>query len=190
MIARMADGSITIINKNLQISDRAFMTSQEEERPRASDTSDHLFELARKIIGIISTVVVLLGIMVIGLLIFYSYLITQPEVVGGHASNELKGLIVELWGRLAPFVERLASIIAPVFVLIFVLGLAQKLQKDNDSAFTVSKLLSDLPSVLALIIIVTICLLPLAGIGVPDVLNNVALVVVGFYFGKRNAEDK
>jgi hypothetical protein len=50
-----------------------------------------------------------------------------------------------------------------------------------------SKITSDLPSALALIVIITICLLPLAGVAVPDVLNNIALVVVGFYFGKREA---
>ncbi len=45
--------------------------------------------------------------------------------------------------------------------------------------------MADLPSFLAVVIVITICLLSLAGLEVPGVLNNVALVVVGYYFGKH-----
>src|SRR5262249_6306058 len=98
-------------------------------------------------------------------------------------------LLETFWGQLVPLVSQFASLVAPVIVLIFALGLLYRLGIGGASPFSSSTLLSDLPSALALVIIATICLLPLAGLEVPGVLNNIALVVVGFYFGKRKAGD-
>jgi hypothetical protein len=73
-------------------------------------------------------------------------------------------------------------------VLILLVGLVilAYLSAKGAAPFDLSKITGDLPSTLALVIILTICLLPLAGSDVPSVLNNIALVVVGFYFGKRD----
>ena len=62
--------------------------------------------------------------------------------------------------------------IAPVFVLLFALGVLYRLGQAGTISFDVSKLFSDLPSLFALLIVVTICLLPLAGLPVPDVLST------------------
>lgn len=155
-----------------------------------TDTGTQLFRLADRVIGLIYVVVWMLLIIVIGLLVFYGFLIMQPQEGMGAASIQLKDLILNIWNQLVPFVARFISLVAPVFVLIFALALLRRLGKAGASPFDTSKLLSDLPSTLALLIIATICLLPLAGLAVPDVLNNIALVVVGFYFGKRKASDE
>jgi hypothetical protein len=98
-------------------------------------------------------------------------------------------ILISLWREMLPYIGRFVQLIAPVFVLLFFLGILHRLSSVGNSSFDVSKFIGDLPSVLALIIIVTICLLPIAGFGIPDVLNNIALVVVGFYFGKRKNSD-
>ncbi|CCG97170.1 hypothetical protein; putative membrane protein [Marinobacter nauticus ATCC 49840] len=78
---------------------------------------------------------------------------------------------------------------APILVLlIVVVGIKMFIPASDESGQKI-QVLSDLPSVLALIIIGSICVLPFAGYGVPDVLQNVALVVVGFYFGRRDRND-
>ena len=167
------------------------MTDTDETNGKSlSDTGTQLFHLADKVIGLIYVVVWMLLIIVVGLLVFYGILITQPQDTVGNAANQLKDLILNVWSQLAPFVTRFASLVAPVFVLLFALGLLHRLGKGGASPFDASKLLSDFPSTLALLIIATICLLPLAGLAVPDVLNNIALVVVGFYFGKRKTSDE
>lgn len=155
-----------------------------------TDTGSQLFHLADRIIDLISLILWMLLLIVIGLLIFYGFLITQPNELMGESSSQLKELILNLWSQLTPYVARFVSLVAPVFVLIFALGLLHRLGNRGASPFVTSELLSDLPSALALLIIATICLLPLAGLVVPDVLNNIALVVVGFYFGRRKASDE
>lgn len=156
----------------------------------ANGAGDQLFHLANRIIGLISLVVYLMALIVIGLLVFYGVLLVQPHDQGAAGANQLRELIISLWGQVTPYVSRFASLVAPVFVLIFALGLLQRLGKSGASPFDMTKLLSDLPSALALLIITTICLLPLAGLDVPNVLNNIALVVVGFYFGKRKTSQE
>jgi nucleoside recognition membrane protein YjiH len=154
------------------------------------DTSDQLFHLADRVIGLIKLVVWLLALLIVGLLVFYGYLITQPQEVLGGATGHVKDLIQSLWAQMTPYVAQFVRLVAPIFVLLFALGILHRLGKEGAMPFDTSKLMSDLPSALALLIIATICLLPLAGLSVPDVLNNIALVVVGFYFGKRKTLDE
>ncbi|WMN77894.1 hypothetical protein NI385_18020 [Vibrio parahaemolyticus] len=160
----------------------------EDRKLDKDDIGHHLFHLADRIIGLLYLVVWLVAFIVIGLLIFYGYLIFNPEadVLGGQ--QQLQILIVNLWDKVGGYLASFVRLLAPMFVLIFALGVLHRLGKQGASPFNLEKLLADLPSALALIIIITICLLPLSGIGVPDVLSNIALVVVGFYFGKRELD--
>lgn len=146
-----------------------------------------LTQLASKVISLMTSIVYLLFFIAIGLISFYVYLLNQPETVSTEAAIQIKDLILSLWGQVTPYVMQLARVLAPVFVLIFAIGLLHLLSKNEAISLDASKVFSDLPSTLALLIIATICLLPLAGLEVPDVLNNIALVVVGFYFGKRES---
>ena len=161
----------------------------EEHTRDTQDTGEQLFTLASQIIGLAQLVIVLLFVIVIGLLLFYAYLIMQPTELMGGAASQLSELIRSLWSEVTPYVSAFLRLIAPVFILLFALGVLYRLSQTGASPFDVSKLFSDLPSLLALIIIITICLLPLAGLAVPEVLSNVALVVVGFYFGKRTVSE-
>ena len=103
------------------------------------------------------------------------------------ALSDIERVMLSMWDKLVPIGQQVLRFVAPVvIILLAVLGL-RTLARSGAAPFDVSKFTSDLPSALALIIIITICLLPLAGVGIPDVLNNIALVVVGFYFGKREA---
>ena len=43
--------------------------------------------------------------------------------------------------------------------------------------------LTDVPSLIAIVVIATVCLLPFLRVTVPEVLSNIALVIIGFYFG-------
>lgn len=153
-------------------------------------TEGHLFRLADRIISLITLVVWLLAIIVIGLLLAYGFIIIQVPSPNNAVAMEIQMLILKLWEQTAPYVAQFIRLVAPIVVLLFALGVLQRLGKEGALPFDTSKLLSDLPSVLALVIIVTICLLPLSGIAVPEVLNNIALVVVGFYFGKRKTSDE
>jgi hypothetical protein len=154
-------------------------------------TEEHLFHLADRVIGLITLVVGLLALVVVGLLAAFFYLLFQPQGANdGAAAQMLQVLILKLWEQTAPYVAQFIHLVSPIVILLFALGVLHRLGKEGATPFDSSKLLADLPSVLALVIIVTICLLPLSGIEVPEVLNNIALVVVGFYFGKRKTADE
>lgn len=160
----------------------------EDQNTNKKDVGYHLFHLADRIIGLLYLVIWIVAFIVIGLLIFYGVLIFNPEMDTNSGAQQLQALIVSLWEKVGGYLANFVSLVAPIFILIFALGVLHRLGKEGASPFNAEKLLADLPSVLALIIIVTICLLPLSGIGVPDVLSNIALVVVGFYFGKRELD--
>jgi len=49
----------------------------------------------------------------------------------------------------------------------------------------VSGLLSDVPSLIAVLVIGTVSIITILGILIPDPLGNIALVIVGFYFGQE-----
>lgn len=155
-----------------------------------ANSEEHLFRLADRVISLITLIVRLLAFIVIGLLFAYGALILQAPSANDGAAMQLQMLILKLWEQTTPYVAQFIRLVAPIVVLLFALGVLQRLGKEGAMPFDTSKLLSDLPSVLALVIIVTICLLPLSGIAVPEVLNNIALVVVGFYFGKRKTADE
>lgn len=153
-------------------------------------TSTELFRLADRLIGLVSLIVTILGVLAFSVLLFYLFLLVQPDGVMRSNSRELHELIVRLLEQITPYIAQFLRLLAPIFVLIFTLGVLHRLGKEGANPFNTSKLVSDLPSALALLIIATICLLPLAGLEVPSALNNIALVVVGFYFGKRKTSDE
>lgn len=162
----------------------------EDRNESQNDVGYHLFHLADKIIGLLYWVIGITALIVVGLLIFYGVLVFNPEIDKNGSTQQLQVLIVSLWEKVGGYLANFVSLVAPIFILIFALGVLHRLGREGASPFNAERLLGDLPSVLALIIIVTICLLPLSGIGVPDVLSNIALVVVGFYFGKREIDVK
>lgn len=152
----------------------------------SDNAGDNIYQLADKVLSIVQLIVVAFILLVLGLVVFYCYLLISPEIEGSSPEAVLT-LLSTLWQSVSGYVARFAALIAPVFILLFGLGVFLKL---SDSKVDLSEgILSDLPSVLALIIIVAICLLPFANIEIPQVLSNVALVVVGFYFGKRRSTD-
>ena len=53
----------------------------------------------------------------------------------------------------------------------------------------VKRLTADLHSALAILVICTVCILAILGVGIPSAVENIALVIVGYYFGRKH-EDK
>lgn len=117
---------------------------------------------------------------------FYVLLEVPPEDRRrSEALPLIERTVTTIWEKLLPVGEMALRIIAPVMVLLLAVGVLHFLARSNETPLDIGKLITDFPSLLALLIVVTICLLPLSGLPVPDVLNNVALVIVGFYFGKK-----
>ena len=162
----------------------------------AEDTQsivDPVFQLASQIVRVLNTIVLVAALVILFLVGAYIYALVGMDPNSAarvSAMADVQRIMLQVWDRLVPIGEQVLRFVAPVvIILLAILGL-RALARSGTAPFDFSKIASDLPSALALFIVVTICLLPLAGIGIPDVLNNVALVVVGFYFGRREGAVK
>jgi hypothetical protein len=149
---------------------------------------DPVYPLADRIISVLMIIVWIGGLTTLILLAAYIYALfglagdARTNVVG-----EIRLVMLTMWEKLLPIGMQVLKFIAPVVIILLAVLGVRTLMRSGASPLNLSGITSDLPSVLAVIIVVTICLLPLAGLGVAEVLKNIALVVVGFYFGKREA---
>ena len=144
--------------------------------------------LGEKVISLIGWIVFLTFFVFILLVGGYFYVLLQmPETDTRRPDllSHIQGTMMSVWDRIIPIGSTALRVIAPVIVLMVALAILQILSKKSAQPLDLSKFVTDLPSLIALLIVTAICLLPLSGLVVPEVLNNVALVVVGFYFGKR-----
>ena len=142
-------------------------------------------------VGILSMVIGFAMLVLVVLIVAYiaslSMAVDQPSI-RETVTRPIEDISLKLWDRVLPIGQTIITILAPILVFLLAIVEADKLLPCRE--LSVARVTSDLPSVLALLIVATICLLPLAGVAVPNVLGNVALVVVGFYFGKQGRERK
>ena len=141
-----------------------------------------------RIVGIVTIIVVLAFVLLAGLVAVYVWFTVNPaaDTNASVVAAQVLTLLTTLWGQLVPLATSVVRIVAPVLIILVAMILLRALSRRSATPLDLRRITSDLPSVLALVIIATICVLPLSGLAVPDVLSNVALVVVGFYFGKRD----
>jgi len=135
------------------------------------------------------TIVMLGFFLVLSLVAAYLYFVLNPGGFSGApaAAAQTQSLLLNIWQGVTPIAGTALRVVAPVILILGALIFITYLARRGTTLFDLSRVASDLPSFLAVLIILTICLLPLSGLEVPSVLNNIALVVVGFYFGKRDA---
>lgn len=144
-----------------------------------------VYEILSKVISLIGTIllvpVILFFILGTGYLLALSGMFNEASP---HAVSEIKKLILELWRTLLPLAQQSLSLIGPILILVVVVGLVKWLAPSDK--LSLKPVADNLPAVLAVIILGSICILPVMGREIPGVMSNIALVVVGFYFGKLN----
>lgn len=162
----------------------------DDTAPERDEALAAAFQITNRIVGVVTTIVWLGFLLIVGLVAVYVWLVINPnqDPSAGLASGKIETLVLNAWDRILPIATSVLRLVGPVLALFLGLAFLGTLARKGASPLDLTKVTSDLPSVLALVIIVTICLLPLGGLAVPDVLNNIALVVVGFYFGKRDRQ--
>jgi hypothetical protein len=137
---------------------------------------------------LVGTIVILGFLLVFGLVATYMYFSINPDNSPGatESATRVEALLATIWQQLLPIGNAILRLAAPVLILLMGIVVLAYLGRRGASPLDIKKITGDLPSVLALVIILTICLLPIAGVEVPAALSNIALVVVGFHFGKRD----
>jgi hypothetical protein len=80
------------------------------------------------------------------------------------------------------------NLIIPIITLV-IIGMLIKWvffsPQGRERTTQVTQILTDLPSVIAIVVITTVCILALLRTdNIPEPLGNIALVIIGFYFGR------
>ena len=163
-------------------------------RPEEDTDLFQVYRIASRLVTILATMVLLAFAVILLLVGGFIYALFGSQVAEGYtrgeAATRIQGLVLGMWDKLLPITQGVFSVVAPVLIISLALLALRLLSRHSASPFNLAKVTTDLPSTLALLIIIAICLLPLSGLGVPDVLSNIALVVVGFYFGERRRREK
>ncbi|EGQ9631933.1 hypothetical protein F2K82_17750 [Vibrio cholerae] len=135
------------------------------------------------VISLVGTIILLPFIVLVVLAL--GYLFALFDLLGsGNASlpEEIKSLILTIWQQVLPIADKGLALVSPILVLLILSGLVRWIIPNGKSNF--KELTDNIPSILAIVVLGSLCLLPVMGYEIPNELGNIALVVVGFYFGK------
>lgn len=171
-------------------------TTETHNRVPEDSHVDAVFMVLHRLLGILGWILVLPVLTLCLVIVGYVVSLIIADLQGRTDNQDTVGseriseMIMTLWDRALPIATELVGLFAPILVLLLVVAGIRFVMRDAAGAANVTRLFSDLPSVLAIMIVAAICLIPYTRVSVPEALNNIALVVVGFYFGRgrRRAE--
>ena len=163
-----------------------------------NSTLDRLSPLMAEFWNLLKPVLQLVIIVVLLRWLFFSQ---QGPLAGQFRNIDIPSLVailvisaiavITLLGLNTPPV--LTNIALIVVILVLVRGLL--FSQEGRLPGQMRNLFADVPSAIAVLIIGTISLVTILGMDIPEALANIALVIVGFYFGqdrlrKRTAQDE
>lgn len=130
------------------------------------------------------TLIVLLLVVFAALFTVYLASFMHPDIVGGHdkaelVRNALKGAAVPLWDFARPFLQ-LAFLILVLHAAIRYFGGRWKLEALG--------IRWDIRSLIAIVVVSVFSVAALSGSTMTGDLKDVALVVIGFYFGQAGSK--
>ena len=152
-----------------------------KEQPK--EVEKNIYDILHRIIGIVGTIVLIPVILIV--ILAFGYLFIIFGVIDGiplSAASTVQSIMMEDWRALLPIANEANTILYPILVLLILAGIVRWIAPPEK--LNLANITENLPAFLAVFIVATICLLPLLGMEIPNVLSNIALVVVGYYFGK------
>lgn len=150
------------------------------KKDETQDTLDNTFNLIIcKLIGLTTTLMWI----VFFLFVFLMLLFLGANYIDNSSVTTITTEIIRVWQTMAPMISSIFSMVVPLLGLIATLWFLSKLVsgKKLSELFTADSI----PSVLAIIVITVVCVLPLIGREIPREIGSIALVVIGFYFGRN-----
>ncbi|MDN5059123.1 hypothetical protein [Aliarcobacter butzleri] len=152
-----------------------------EEQPK--EVEKNIYDVLHRIVGIVGTIVFIPVIVIIILALGYLLIILGLiNEISPSAASTIQSTMMEVWRALLPIANKAISVLSPILVLLILAGIVRWIAPPEK--LNLANITENLPAFLAVFIVATICLLPLLGMEIPNVLSNIALVVVGYYFGK------
>jgi hypothetical protein len=129
--------------------------------------------------------------MILTLIYFVSLLDTNaPTPAHEEFRNQLGSFLQQFSPALGRFALAIWAFLAPILSLIVIIVILRwfLFSPRYDLSRQLGGLVRDVPSLIAIVVLVTMCVLPLVRADIPQSLGNIALVIIGFYFGveRRN----
>lgn len=156
---------------------------------RIADDTLFPLRLVNRVITTLQLIVVppVLLVVILTLVYFLSLLVSPSESSGREEFRSQLSLLLQQFSPAAGrFATEIWSFLAPILSLVVIVVILKWLlfsSKDSALREGVGSMVRDVPSLIAIIVLVTLCLLPVVRVDVPQPLSNIALVIVGFYFG-------
>lgn len=153
----------------------------EDHSPQTTSESDGTYTVLNKIVSIFAVIVYTIIFVFLILLVIFGYQMIRFPTEGGNLV--MTTVSTDFWAKFLPLANMVLTAMGTALIVLVAFASARLLITPS-TRLDLSRIISDFPSLIAIIVIITISLLSLIKIGIPDVLSNIALVIVGFYFGK------
>lgn len=158
-------------------------------------TSLAILKLIGQIVCILKWIIIIpLSLLAAMILVYFMSLVGVWQPVNPADLNQ----------KIAPLMEQLTSLVAnlgtsiwsflsPILTLAVIIILAKWLlfpRVGERIGNKLSTMVTDIPGFIAVAVVSTVCIMPLLRVEVPAAFSNIALVIVGYYFGsERNRQD-
>lgn len=163
-----------------------------DQRDPDTDLTFQFFRLLNRVVSLLFWLLIPLVLTVVLLVIMSViapiYIPQSPQLEAAQKLAEQQ--ITSLTNVFAPLAPEVWKFLAPLLSFVTVVAVIRWLffAKSADALRAqIAKLAGDVPSFIAILVLFAICLLPLTGIPLPEAISNIALVIVGFYFGTKRA---
>ncbi|MDI3373706.1 hypothetical protein QLG06_04985 [Pseudomonas sp. V104_6] len=155
--------------------------------PETNDdaSSRGIYSVLNRLIGIVGWILFVPIFSMFTLIGFYIWSVFERSSNSMAAAEDIKEMLATFWQNVKPIAVDILASVVPILILLVVVGLLK--WASPEKWFNAENLKDNLPSVIALIVIVTVCILAVSGNTIPHTLNSIGLVVIGYYFGKVKA---
>ena len=145
-------------------------------------SSKGLYSVIHSLLNIVWLIIFIPVISMISLVGFYIWSIFERSDKSLEASRDIRSMLAGFWENVNPVAGSVLKAIVPIVILLVVVGLLKWFTPEK--LFNSEGLKDNLPSLMALVVIVTICIVAISGNVIPHELSSIGLVVIGYYFGK------
>ncbi|MEA5666197.1 hypothetical protein VA603_01415, partial [Stenotrophomonas sp. MH1] len=129
--------------------------NENPEQSHLSSDNGHALEVAgvllNRLVGLVTTIVVLGFILVLALVGAYLYFVLNPDGFSGApaAAAQTQSLLLSIWQGVTPIASTALRVIAPVVLILGALVFVAYLARRGAAPFDLSPVTNDLPSFLA-----------------------------------------
>lgn len=147
-----------------------------------SQVTYETFRIINRVINIFGGIITVFLLLIFISIVFYLFL----PLMTNSFEHETYLKIDQIFQKIDPIMNKIWDFIKPLIQFVIIVFIIKWVVFSNSkTSDKLQNLIKDIPSFIALVVIATLCLIPIIGYTIPAPIGNIALVVVGFYFGNK-----